>query len=279
MNKENEEQVNLKPARLGRALKKGLRDTWDYLGLVLVASAIFTLVALLPAFGTLVETINPTARPWPEIVGSVLAVILLPLVLTGIFRMAYKIVYRDDPGITNIASGFGELLLSGWLLALINILVIGVLVVDIAFFFGRIGPLKGSWFGYIIGALSIYALIIWLMMAMYQLPTLVAQRPRGQREGAIAAVKKSFLLVMGNPGFTTELFIAILGTSILCVLSVIGARISPVVAVFAVLSILVMLVLYAGTVSILLTHALRELFIRYGVVEDQPDVVVDAWER
>jgi len=80
----------------------------------------------------------------------------------------------------------------------------------------------------------------------------------GQRQGWLPAVKKSLLLAAGNLLFTIGLFVVTLGFGILCALSVIG-----------------MLALYVGAVSVLLTHALRELYVRYGVVEEPPEAVED----
>jgi hypothetical protein len=89
-------------------------------------------------------------------------------------------------------------------------------------------------------------------------PAVAVQRPMGQRQGWLPAVKKSLLLAAGNLLFTIGLFVVTLGFGILCALSVIG-----------------MLALYVGAVSVLLTHALRELYVRYGVVEEPPEAVED----
>lgn len=276
---ENEKQPELKPARFGKVIKKSFSDIWDYLGLVIVSSAICTLILLLPGMLSLFLGHIPGAGTVVKVAGSFVVLLIFPPVLAGVFAMAYRIVYKRSPGLLDIALGFKDLLLHSWLIALINIVVIGILLTDIAFFFGLFGPLKGSLIGYIVGALSLYLLLMWMMMTMYQLPALVAQKPLGQQRGALPAVKKSFLLAIGNPGFTIKLFVVILGFSVLGILSVVAARISPIIGVFAVLSIVVMLVLYAGAVSIILTHALRELFIRYGVIEEPSDTPVDEWER
>jgi hypothetical protein len=259
MNVTNEEQTGLPRARLGLALKKGFRDTYDYLGLVIGSTLISGFLVLASMFLRQLLA-GHVAGLWADI-GWFAAIVLVGApFLAGVFRMGYKIVYRDDPGLGDLVSGFRELLLGSWALAGINVFVVGMLLVDAAFFFGILGPLKGNVIGHALGALILYVLLMWCMMAMYQLPALAAQGPLGQRRGAVAAVKKSFLFVAHNPGFTIGLFVAILGFGILCILSVIG-----------------MLILSVGAASILLTHATRELFIRYGVVEEPEVPKDDSW--
>ncbi|MBI2843497.1 MAG: hypothetical protein HYX78_08865 [Armatimonadetes bacterium] len=241
-------------------MKIGIADAWDRLGLVVASSLIWALVVLVPvAVAAELAKKQPSAALWITIISLAAAVLLGAPLLAGIFRMAYKIVYREDPGLEDLAAGFRELSRSAISLALLNVAVVGVLTVDALFLLGVIGPFKGGPVLALAGILCIYLLLGWTAAAIYQLPALAAQRPMGQREGAIAAIKKSFLLAAHNPAFTIGLFVVILGLGILCAVSVLG-----------------MLVLYVGLVSVILTRALRELYIRYGIVEEPPEVVEDA---
>jgi hypothetical protein len=248
----NNEPIQLKPARLGRTLKKGFSDAYDRLGLVIVASIIWSVATLGPmAVAWEVQRRVHTHWLWIIVAGFAASVLIGTPILAGVFRMAYKIVYRDDPALIDIFIGARELFKAGYGLILLNIIIVGVIVTDIAFFFGWFGPLKGSVLAYVTGSIAIYLLLGWLAAAMYQMPILSAQKSLSQKEGAIPAIRKSLLLIMDNPGFTIGLFVVILGFSVLCVLSRVG-----------------MLILYVGTVSIVLTRALRELYVRYGMVED-----------
>jgi hypothetical protein len=256
---DSEEQPALPAGRLGRALKKGITDAYDHLGLVIASSFIWSAAVLIPAaVGTEVQRRVAAGGVWFAAAGVAFAVVVGAPLLAGVFRMAYRIAYRDDPSLADLLAGFRELLGSSCALAAVNLVIVGVLAADAAFFFGVFGPLRPNWLFFGLGTLCLYALLGWLMAALYQLPVLAAQRPMGQRQGWLPAVKKSFLLAAGNPLFTIGLFVVTLGFGILCALSVIG-----------------MLALYVGAVSVLLTHALRELYIRYGVVEEPPEAVED----
>jgi hypothetical protein len=254
-----EEYIQLQPASLGRVLKRGFADAYDRLGLTVASSLLWSIVVMLPlAIGWGIQRRYPASSPWLIICGLIIGILISSPIMAGVFKMAQRIVYRDDPSLRDIIEGAREFLASGFALILLNIVVLGMFVVDIAFFAGLFGPLRDHRFLPAMFFVS-YLLLGWLMMMLYQMPALAAQKPLGQKEGVLSAVKKSFLLMSHNPGFTTGLFVVILGFSILCAVSGIG-----------------MLVLYIGTASIVQTHALRELFIRYGVVENVPDTVKDV---
>jgi hypothetical protein len=255
MNTNTAEQIILKPARLGPALKRGFADAWDRLGLVVGASIIWSLSAFVP-----IAAFSATRQMRMTLIGVVISWILSTPVLIGIFRMAHKILYRDDPSLGDILDGIHELGWSAYVLSAINLIVVAVLAADVTFFFGMLGHAKAPIVYLLIGLLSLYILMGWGISMLYQGPALAAQKRLSQRGGAVQAIKKGWLLFAGNPVFTIGLFVVILGFGILCALSVIG-----------------MLILYAGVVSILLTHALRELYIRYGVVEEPSEIEDHEW--
>lgn len=260
---EETRQVELPRASLARALGKGIVDVYDRLGLVVAASFIWSVAVLIPVtVGLELQRRIPMRPPWLSIAGAAAAALIGGPILAGTFRMAYKAVYRDDPSLLDLFSGFRELLRSSLALVGVSAAAAAILAADSAFFFGIIGPLGRNWVFFAVGAACLYALLAWLMTAMYHLPALAAQRPMGQREGALAAIRKSLLLAAHNPGFTIGLFVVILGFTVLCTASVIGLPL-----------------LFAGTVSMVLTRALRELFLRYGIVEEPPEVVEDKGWR
>jgi len=247
-----EEQIEIRPVSLSRTLSKGVSDVWDHLGLVVASSFIWTAAVTVPlSIGWELQRRLMTTGPWYLLAGLLAALLVGVPLLAGVFKMAYKMVYRDDPSLWDILSGFKELFIPGLGLVLVSLAVAVVLAVNIVFFFGIFGPLKGSFAGYAVGIFSLYLLLIWFAMALYQFPALAAQLLLEQKQGVFPAIKKSFLLVMHNPGFTAGVFVVILGLSILCVVSVIG-----------------MPLLFVGTVAILLTRVLREQFVRYGVIEE-----------
>jgi hypothetical protein len=92
-------------------------------------------------------------------------------------------------------------------------------------------------------------------MAIYQLPLLVVQLSTESGMGVGVILRKSFLLMADNPGFTLGLFLVIIAFAVLCAI--------PMFVGFA--------VLFFGASAFLVTHALRELFIRYGIIEAEPE--------
>ena len=249
------EKVALKPISLGQVLKRGFSDAWDRLGLVVASSLVWSLSVIVP-----ISIFSLARNIYMFVAGLVVAWIISTPILIGIFRMAQKVVYRDDPSFGDVMGGFRVLRWSAYAMSAINIGTIAILSMDAVYFLGVTGQTKlPKLLTLGIGVLSVYVLVGWMLAMLYQSPALVAQKPFGQRPGAIQAIKKSWLLAIGNPVFTIGLFVVILGFSVLSALSVIG-----------------MLILYAGVVSIILTRALRELFVRYGVVEESSEENVDS---
>lgn len=106
-------------------------------------------------------------------------------------------------------------------------------------------------FGYITAA--------WGMIMMYHLPLLTAQLDMESGPRPKVILRKSVLLAVDNPVFTVALFLVIIAFAVLCALpAFIG-----------------MVVLFLGAIAFLLTHALRELFIKYEIVEEEPETVDD----
>ncbi len=249
------------PASLGRALSRGFRAAYDHLGYVVFVTFVsFVLTAGL--FSAAVAGANAIGRAG----GMVKMLFFIPaalaawLLATGVFYFANKSVYHEYPTLADTWRGIGELLWPALALFFTDLLVTAVLVGDAIFFLGvRGGPVFLA-----LGILSGYITLVWLMMLMYQLPLLPAQAKMESGPKPLVIVRKSFLLVADNPGFTVGLFLVIIALAVVC----------------AVPGFVGMAVFFMGATAFVLTHALRELFIKYGIVEDEPDVVEDhGWPR
>ncbi len=261
--KREEKNLIPKPAKLGKALRSSVSAAWDNLGLVVLSSFIWAVLVLVPfSFGWDLQRRRPDFYPWPIVAGLIAGIILSSLILPGVFRIARKAAFHEQPELRDIALGAKDLFVSGLALTFANIIAVGVLATDAAFFFGFFGPLKGSGVFYILGMVVCYFLLTWVMVSMYHFPALLAQKPLEQKEGAAAAIKKSVLLFLGCPAYTLALFLVILSFTAICVLSVIS-----------------FFLLFAGTTAFMLTYSLRELFIRYGVIEDTPEAADDLGWR
>lgn len=254
----SDEQQIIRPASLGRALRKGFRDAYDHLGYVVAASFFtFIIASLVFSLGWAVYRVIPSAVALLLFIPAVMAIWLWT---AGILYYVNKSVFNEHPSIRDTLHGIKVLLLPAILLFIVDFVITTILIGDAYFFFRMAAARKTIAFS-MAGVFFASIALIWLMMLQYHLPLLVAQlkMESGPRVGVI--LRKSFLLLADNLIFTLGLFVVIIAFTALCILP----RFIGIV------------VLYPGVVAFLLTHALRELFIKYGIVEEEPEVVEDKW--
>lgn len=247
-------------AQIGRALRRGFRDAYDHLGYVVLVS----LVGFAVSGGLFGAGLSAAKATRPGLfLGSLHllpAALAAYLAAVGVFYYANMAVYHEHPSLADTLSGIKRLFLPAVTLFAADVVITSVLAVDTMVLLS----MKGNPILLVLAVVCGYLLIVWLTMLMYHLPLLPAQlrMESGPRTGVI--LRKSFLLTADNPGFTVGLFLAIIAFAVLCALpALLGA------AMF-----------FLGAVAFVLTHALRELFIKYGIVEEEPDVAEDAgWPR
>lgn len=254
-----EEPVIVRPARLGRALKKGFRAAYDHLGYVV-------LVSLVSVLGTAV----PISLGWTvtvelglDVLGAlflVLGALFCWLCAVGLFHYADKAVYNEHPSLADTWRGIGRLIGPALALFVIDLVVMAVLLGDAAFFLS----IKSKAVGIVVAVVCLYLATAWALAALYHLPLLSAQLRMESGPRPFVIIRKSFLLALGSPGFTLGLAFAIITLAVLCALPAgVGTA-----------------MLFPGTAAFLLTHGLRELFVRYGVVEEEPEVIEDkGWPK
>lgn len=246
-----------RPASLGLALRRGFVATYDHLGyVVFVTFASFVLVStLLGAAIAAVRTLGQLGG-MAKIVLFFPAVIAFWLFAVGVYYYAHKSVHHEYPTLADTWTGIKVLLRPALKLLALDLTVTVLLLGDTFFFLS----MKGGPIFQIVGIVCGYIALVWLMMTMYHLPLLVAQLGMESGPKPVVVVRKSFLLVADNPGFTVGLFLVIIALAVIC----------------AVLGFVGMAVFYLGATAFVLTHALRELFIKYGIVEDEPETVEDS---
>ncbi|MHB9037574.1 MAG: hypothetical protein ACYC64_12980 [Armatimonadota bacterium] len=248
-------------ARLSRALRKGVIDAYDHLGYVVVVTlATFALTSVVASLTALVVRSVGGA---PNIV--ILALMLPALLLAylgavGVYYYVNKSVYREHPAVLETVVGIRLLFKPALTLFVIDFAITAVLAADIAFFLQLFSKSHNIVFAGL-AILMGYVSIIWMIMFMYHLPLLIAQLSIESGTGARVILRKSFLLTADNPGFTVGLFLVIIAFAVLCAI--------PMFVGIA--------VLFLGASAFLITHALRELFVKYGIVEEDPEVLVDGW--
>jgi uncharacterized membrane protein YesL len=237
-------------ASLGLALRLGLRDTYDYLGAVLLLSGVWSITATTAllggqAVGRAVFGALPGLLPLLLTTLAALAGLALaggPL-LAGVFRFARNAAARREPEVFDLAWGFRSALGSSLRLAAVQILGALLLAANGYFYISQRQPLL-----VVVGAMFGYALAFWGMMSLYQWPLLAEQEiPVGR------VIRKSALLVLDNFAFSFVLGTVCLVLTLLLWVTMAGG-----------------LLLWAGMVGMLLTQAARELLRRYGVLPPDP---------
>jgi len=257
----SDERTRPRPASLGRALSRGFRAAYDHLGYVVFATflAFVAVAALFSLAARLVKVMGPT---WgmTKVILFIPAALAAWLAAVGMAHFANKVAYHEYPVLGDTWSGIRSLLGHAIALFALDLLVMAVLLGDAAFFFSA----RGNTVFLALGILSGYILFVWLAMCMYHLPLLPAQAKMESGPRPLVIVRKSFLLAADNPGFTVGLFLAIIALAVVC----------------AVPGFVGMAAFYLGATTFVLTHALRELFIKYGITEDEPEVVEDrGWPK
>ncbi len=266
----NDDNPTPRPASIGRAVRAGFRDAYDHLGYVVVA----TFASFLCSVAAL-SLVALAARMIPGIPRAAQWALVVPVIFVGhtcavgVFYYAGKSAAHEHPAVLDTWTGIKKLFIPALGLFAVDMLFIAVLVGDSVLFLLMSGA-KGSILFPALSVLCGYLAIVWLMMAMYHLPLLVAQLETESGPRTFVVLRKSFLLTADNPGFTLVLFLVIIAFAVVCALTALAG----------------MALLFLGVCAFLLTHALRELFTKYGVVEEEPDVVEDkpwrlpdSWRR
>ncbi len=247
-------------ASLTKALRRGFAAAYDHLGyVVLVSFTGFAVTAIVLGAGMkLALILELGALKFALCIPAALAAWL---VAVGAFYYAKKSVYHEHPSLVETLSGIRILLRPALALFLVNLTVILILIIDVAAYLlvARTSAVYG-----ILSVVCAYLALFWFLAAIYHLPLLASQldMPSGPRP--LVVLKKSFLLLGDNPGFTAGLVVVIIALAVICALpGFVG-----------------MALFYLGTAAFVVTHAVRELFIKYGIVESEPEVVEDkGWPQ
>lgn len=237
-------------ARLSIGLRLGLRDTYDYLGAVLLISVGWSAVFGIAVIGGHAAARAP-AGGLPGALPSLLgvfgafaaAVLVGGPLAAGAFRFARNAAARQEPDLFDLAWGFREAPARSIRLAALHGAVGVILAGDSLFFITQKSPAA-----VVLGALLGYAALFWGLMMLYAWPLLVEQET-----GVRAIVRKSALLVLDNLGYTVGVGLIMLALTGALWISVVGG-----------------VVLWAGATAMLLTQATRELLRKYHVLPPDP---------
>ena len=229
--------------------RKGIRYSYDYLGMVMASSALWFFVGFLPL---LLATSFSNYIKNPVVFGVAIALTLLTVgpATAAVHTMMARILDKQDVTVREFFRHFRRFFGRGVGLVLLNVLILAILGSDFLFTINNpnkiIRMLSGIW---------IYFFIFWALMANYIFPFLV-----NQDIGVFLTMKRAVLLALDNIVVTIFLAIAVL---LVVVLSVILA--APV------------LLLMMGTVAFLQNVGYGELMRKYDA--EPEDTTIDVEEE
>jgi hypothetical protein len=241
-------------ARLPLALRDGIRAAWDRLGLVIAVSVTWTALLFIPlSIGYWLPSTLPVPVRYAVILLTAAWIGAAPT--AGAFAVAQRVAAQRE---ATYADFWREGLQWFWpalRLSLLHQVVLGLIAINLRFYL-----LLGSLAGKIGCLLCLYALLFFLMMAVYHWPLLAAQESgifdepgRRAKRGALAVMRRAFFLAMGRPFYSLGL---------LTVLLLISALLFATLALPA--------LLWIGTMAMLAAAANRALLIQYGVLPAPP---------
>jgi hypothetical protein len=227
-----------------KTIKKSFADAYGYLGLTVLCSII--VFGIIPAgCGILYLLKIKDPYIWTIMVLFLYIFAVSPF-LAGAHYMARKMVTNDEPSASDLFRGAKEFLFPSWALGAVQVVFTFVVFAGMWFYFTRgTLPLK------LVGLVILYVLIFWALSTIYHFPILIEQRP-----GALKTIKRGFLLLMGSPGFTVSIFLVIILLAFIGIASTIGLPL-----------------LFFGIISIIQIRALRVQFMKYGLIESEPEPV------
>jgi uncharacterized membrane protein YesL len=220
--------------------RKGIRYSYDYLGMVMASSVLWFFVGFLPLL--VVTTFSKYIKN-PAVFGVAIALTLVTFgpATAAVHTMIAKILDKEDVTVREFFRHFRRFFGRGVGLVLLNVLILAILGSDFLFTINNpnkiIRLLSGIW---------IYFFIFWALMANYIFPFLV-----NQDIGVFLTMKRAVLLALDNIVVTIILAIEVL---LIVVLSVVLA--APV------------LLLMMGIIAFLQNVGYRELMQKYETGEE-----------
>lgn len=234
-----------------RVFALAMRSVYDYLGMVMVVSALWFLVGFVPvafAFNLVVQVPSPIS-----------IVLFLFIVLTlgapataAAYALTGEMAEREDVAVWDFFARFGQHFFRSVKLTAVMLAILVVLVTDIAFFW-RSSIWLLRW-----GATFIWLefLLFWALMSAFVFPIAIKQHT-----GVLKTLQRAALLTLDNIVVALwVLFIGLLAGALSYVLRV------P------------LFLLFMGTIGFLHNLAFRELLRRYAGAQPNAQVAPESGE-
>ncbi len=219
--------------------RQAIAAAYENLGMTIVGSSLWFLIGFTPLFffvGVLVRTWSL----WLSLPFLLVVIFTFGPATVGVHALLEPLVWREDNPIGTTTReyfrGFRRYYWQSVGLVALNGLLVAILAVDIGFFATRSEFLMRS-----LAVIWLYILLFQLVVANFYFPFLIRQRL-----GPLAAVKKSALFVLDNPGISFA----------------VSAEILVLFAVSVVLPVL-LFVLFMGVAAFVQAYAFKAVMRRY----------------
>ncbi len=181
---------------LGRALKMAFWVMYDHAGKLMVANLLWALAILIPG-GVATSCMLSGNLPVQVFVGAPLAlfvaVVIFPVMSAGIAHMAKQLIEHKDGALGDMFEGvrlyWRRAIGVGGILAF----VLMCLTTSVWFYAAKLNDVAPI-AGYALSAIALWATVLAVLASLYAYPALVQKR-----EGVVATLKLSLLLVLANP--------------------------------------------------------------------------------
>jgi len=230
---------------------KAFKTFYDFIGIVVLASALFFFIGLSPVVLILVFGIQI-----PAVIAAAFIALIFTLgpALGGSSHMLYLAVQGEDVLIRDFFRGMFRFYWRSLAMALVAGLFLLVLVIDFVFFFNN----PNSFFR-VLSGIWVYFFLFWGTVMNFTFPVLIQQD-----DSVFSAIKKSGLIVLDNMVFSLLLLFGVL-----------------IVTVLSVFLTAAMMLVWAGIVGLVQHYALLEILEKYRsyrIRRDEVDGVKDSEE-
>lgn len=231
-------------------LRKGIRYSYDYIGMVMAASALWFFIGLMPL---LAVTTFHTHISNPVVFGIAIVLTLVTLgpATAAVHAMMARILDKEEVLVREFFRHFRHFFARSVGLVLLGVLILAILASDFVFTINHpnkfVRMLSGIW---------IYFFIFWALMSNYIFPFLV-----NQDIGVFLAMKRAALLALDN----------LVVTILLTVSVVLVAGISIILAA-------AVLLLMMGIIAFLQNIAYRVLMQKYDE-DDEEEIAIEGAEQ
>ena len=247
----NETDSPYRPSAL-RVLRKSVADAWLHLAPLAGANVAWVVLAGLPV-GVLGRL---SASPALLACAAAATVLTVAAGTAVLFRVTNRMAHGEVT-FADLRTALTDLFAGSVVLLLVITVILCVGAFNVYFYFKIV---SGPWWQ-IVGIVWGYVIIMFMIAMLYCYPLLAEQRP-----GPFHAIKRSILLCLDNPGFTSATAGAIALWTIVVLVPVVTAL--PVVIG---LSAFALCFVHAGFATLVANNALLELLRKYETMEKAHD--------